>query len=61
MTLFDHLLNRAFSLMAVTGLLLAGWGLIVTPDEIKNDARWGARETSWVSVDGSTPGTTSWQ
>lgn len=36
----QRLLNRAFPLMAITGLLLAGWGLIITPDEIKSDSQW---------------------
>ncbi|MGK5082890.1 hypothetical protein WDW37_06265 [Bdellovibrionota bacterium FG-1] len=34
MILIQTLLHRAFPLMALTGLLLAGWGLLVTPDEI---------------------------
>ena len=46
MSLIQSLLSRAFPFMAITGLLLAGWGLIVTPDEIKGDSQWtlwGAR------------------
>ena len=41
MVLFRELLNRAFPLMAITGLLLAGWGLIITPDEMRSDSQWG--------------------
>jgi hypothetical protein len=34
----QRLLSHLFPLMALTGLLLAGWGLIVTPDEIQGNA-----------------------
>lgn len=52
MTLFQSLLNRSFSLMAFTGLILASWGLVVTPEEIQSTAaepsitlsgHWGAK------------------
>mgnify|MGYP005820240821 CR=1 FL=1 len=35
----SQLLGKMFPLMAISGLLLAGWGLIVTPDEMKGDAQ----------------------
>jgi hypothetical protein len=35
MSTIHLLLNKAFPLMAITGLLLAGWGLLITPEEIK--------------------------
>ncbi len=34
MDLFKSLLNLVFPWMALSGLLLAGWGLVVTPDEM---------------------------
>jgi hypothetical protein len=40
----QRLLNHAFPLMAVAGLLLAAWGLLVTPEEIQGNAQvalWG--------------------
>jgi len=46
MTTIQQLLNKAFSLMALSGLALAGWGLIVTPDEIQGGQEivsWGAK------------------
>jgi hypothetical protein len=46
MTTIQQLLNKAFSLMALSGLALAGWGLIVSPDEIQGErdvVSWGAR------------------
>ena len=49
MILIHRLLNRAFPLMAISGLLLAAWGLIVTPDDIKGStqvALWGAKASS---------------
>jgi hypothetical protein len=33
--IIQSLLNKAFPLMALAGLLLAGYGLITTPDEMK--------------------------
>jgi hypothetical protein len=32
----QSLLNKAFSLMAITGLLLAAYGLMATPDEMQS-------------------------
>jgi hypothetical protein len=32
------LMNKMFSLMAISGLLLAVWGLMVTPEETSNSA-----------------------
>jgi hypothetical protein len=40
---FNAMLGYVFPLVAVAGLLLAGWGLIVTPDEIRaggNTSLW---------------------
>ena len=39
MNLLNRMLGHLFPVMAISGLLLAGWGLIVTPDEIKADAQ----------------------
>jgi hypothetical protein len=61
MMTIHRLLNRAFPFMAISGLLLAAWGLIVTPDDIKGSAQvaiWGAHATS-QSLDGVD--TTSWR
>jgi hypothetical protein len=35
----NRMLGHMFPLMALSGLLLAGWGLIVTPDEMKVDTQ----------------------
>jgi hypothetical protein len=35
MRTIESLLNKAFPLMALTGLLLAGYGMVSTPDEMK--------------------------
>jgi hypothetical protein len=56
MSLIRNLLSKAFPLMAITGLLLAGWGLIITPDEIQNGreiARWSLKMTTDVSGGGT--------
>jgi hypothetical protein len=41
----NQLLGRLFPWMALSGLLLAGWGLLITPDDMKGDpqAAWGAK------------------
>lgn len=39
MTLIQRFLNKAFPLMALFGLILAGWGLIVAPEELHQDKR----------------------
>jgi hypothetical protein len=55
-----RLLGRMFPLMALTGLLLAGWGLIITPDDMKTDSQaalWGANTTHVVTNDAATPNT----
>ena len=49
-----RLLGRIFPLMALSGLLLAGWGLIITPDDMKGDAQgalWGAKASTNPGVD----------
>jgi len=59
MILIHRLLNRAFPLMAISGLLLAAWGLIVTPDDIKGSSQvalWGAKTSSHSTFET----TTSW-
>jgi hypothetical protein len=41
----QRLLGKLFPLIAIAGLLLAGYALITTPEEIQADqniARWGA-------------------
>jgi hypothetical protein len=51
MILIQKVLSRAFPLMALSGLILAGWGLIITPDELKNGqeiARWGLKISSSI-------------
>ena len=60
MITIQRLLSQAFPLLALTGLLLAGWGLIVTPDEIQGNAQvalWGERAPA--TLDGAT--TTAWR
>ena len=50
----QSLLSNAFPLLALTGLLLVGWGLIVTPEDYQTNvqvALWGDRVSS--SVDGA--------
>lgn len=49
-----RLLSSIFPLMALTGLLLAGWGLLVTQDDMKGDAPgsfWGAQTTASLTPD----------
>ena len=44
--IIENVLNQAFTLVALSGLLLAGWGLISTPDELRagNEiGRWNSR------------------
>lgn len=48
MFLIQRLLSRMFPLMAITGLLLAGWGLIITPEDMKSNAQ-GALMVATVS------------
>jgi hypothetical protein len=43
-------LHRAFPLMALSGLLLAAWGLIVTPDEIKGNAQLWRGQTQATAL-----------
>lgn len=60
MITIQRMLSRAFPLLALTGLLLAGWGLIVTPDEIQGNALvtlWGERAPA--SLLAATP--TAWR
>jgi hypothetical protein len=60
MITIQNVLSRAFPLLALTGLLLAGWGLIVTPDEIQGNAQvglWGERAPA--ALEGTT--TTAWR
>ncbi len=40
MNMIHRFLNHAFPLMAISGLLLVGWALIITPEEMKSDAQW---------------------
>ena len=57
MIFMQSLLSRIFPLMAISGLLLAGWGLLVTPDDMKSNvqvALWGAKATSSLLVDSAT-------
>ena len=59
----QSLLNRAFPLMAITGLLLAGWGLIITPDEMKVEnpgAHWALWATHATPVSMDSAETLSW-
>ena len=48
----QRFLSRMFPLMALTGLLLVGWGLIVTPDDVKS-----AKTLIVVSSDTPAPNT----
>jgi hypothetical protein len=60
MNTIQRMLSQAFPLMALTGLLLAGWGLIVTPEEVQGNALvslWGDRASA--SLDGAT--LTAWR
>ncbi|MGZ3689153.1 MAG: hypothetical protein ACXWP5_01350 [Bdellovibrionota bacterium] len=58
MALMNRLLQKAFPVMAITGLLMAGWGLIITPDEIKANAgndgitamAWGGKAVAQNSI-----------
>jgi len=52
MTLFQSLLNRMFSLMAFTGLLLASWGLVVTPEEIHSTTGLRSPSNGWGATGG---------
>jgi hypothetical protein len=57
MNTIHQFFNRAFPLMALSGLLLAAWGLIVTPDDIKGSAQvaiWGARASTQPSLEANT-------
>lgn len=47
----NAILGNAFPLLAVAGLLLAGWGLIVTPDEI----RAGGETSFWKLMKSAEP------
>jgi hypothetical protein len=52
-----RLLGRIFPLMALSGLLLAGWGLLITQDDMKSDARvalWGGNTSAQISPDATT-------
>ena len=50
----NAVLGHAFPLFAVAGLLLAGWGLIVTPDDIRaggDTSFWKLMKTAETSAD----------
>ncbi len=40
MRLIQNLLHEAFPLMALAGLLLAGYGLLTTPDEVRTEMKF---------------------
>ncbi len=54
-----RMLGRMFPLMALSGLLLAGWGLLITPDDMKSnsqEALWGANHPAVITADAAAPG-----